>query len=200
MMELTVLREFIRSADIHAIPLPADSFLFREKWLAADFSVPEGWPPREMLPLLTLAQHYGLPTRLLDWSRSPFVAAYFCTVDAARHYRDSPSEGRVAVWGINLASTHLQPFQVISPPTAGNLNLMAQRGIMTLSSSPEIPLETALDYSYADEESVLVRITLPLSESARCLRPLSDLSYDGASMFPGLEGASKRVFEMALWK
>ncbi|GIW04451.1 MAG: FRG domain-containing protein [Thermomicrobiales bacterium] len=57
------------------------------------------------------AQHHGLPTRLLDWTYSPYVAMHFATANVERFHRDA------VIWCIDfVASNRFLPEATANPP------------------------------------------------------------------------------------
>ncbi|HWP54477.1 MAG TPA: FRG domain-containing protein [Pyrinomonadaceae bacterium] len=214
--EWRMLKRFFEFADMNGLPLPEDSQQLRrlllETSLILEPAKVEGWPRMEFLSLLALGQHYGLPTRLLDWTRSSFVAAYFAAEEAARKQRDGDKDfdaTHLSVWAFNNLKPRLdfqyatrEPpwIETVTAPAAGNPNLYAQKGLFTLFRSDRL---TEIDRRPIDEILVeskpsryeLFHFTLPVIEAADLLRLLSHQDITGATVYPGYGGAAKAVFE-----
>jgi hypothetical protein len=62
-------------------------------------------PTQDLNKWVEYAQHYGVPTRILDWTENPLVALYFACRDDKPDYKDSSITGKNAVvWMIHFSN------------------------------------------------------------------------------------------------
>ena len=208
--EWAYIETFVRHCDSVGLPIPNDSPSFRKQFLNQNSPKGPGgsvseWPPTEVHPLMALAQHYRLPTRLLDWSARAYVAAYFAISEAlAKRIMPScdkcnPEVERLAVWVLDIEKIALfHELKVVTVPGGNNANLAAQSGRFTLltqvgGTGKPFTGDIALDlYFEAQLQSPpLKKVTLPIAEAAAALRLCSLYDVTGATLFPDYYGAAR---------
>lgn len=101
--EYRLIEKFRLFLDEQGLPIPEDSQLFHVNRIKKViphimdiFKGEKSWPPDKYLSLMAIAQHHRIPTRLLDWTRNPYVAAYFAAKEAAEWIvgvKKPPKEG-----------------------------------------------------------------------------------------------------------
>ena len=134
--EETFVHRFADHASRLGYELPFDSYELRDRDAAIPKHTGAKFPPPRARGLYALAQHYGVPTRFLDWSTRALVAAYFAAEGAVRS--NEPKPERLAVWALHRAfvQQYMHPpdlgVDIVTVPKVSVPNLRTQSGLFTL--------------------------------------------------------------------
>lgn len=158
--------------------------------------------PSNEIEWLTMAQHYGLPTRLLDWSTNPLIALYF----AVENYKNNKDAN---VWLYGLSSTNNcwgeSTWLAKKIDLSGNIcekivfpshidsRITNQSGCFTIHEIPErdqsfIPLNESPRIF-----DTFIKITIDKNIKQDILNELYYVGIHCGFIYPGLEGLTSRL-------
>jgi hypothetical protein len=173
--------------------------------------------PGHLIEWLALMQHHGAPTRLLDLTKSPYIAAYF-----AFEFCEEKKDQNVAVWGVNINYLKNKSLEILSEefgealketrnlinedlfekifyqnnkklvfpvePFRMNRRYSLQQSVFISTGISEVPLMDQLHFLGDSIEQSVVRIELPSHAKKEALRELLQMNLHRASLFPDLDG------------
>lgn len=145
--ELEVLKKFYKIADIKGLYVPhIDKLKYRLSEDIWDFY--GNWLPDDMFELAGIAQHYGVPTRLIDWSFDINIALYFAITNNFYSKSINDKDDSIVLWVLNIddlkdiqsnvnhrKKPKFNQFELIKPVYHSNRNLFHQKGLFTMWKS-----------------------------------------------------------------
>lgn len=214
--ECNMLFKFFKECDLHGLYVPEIKHLRSQIAISKTMDdyirilrEHKVWLYEELYELAALAQHYGLSTRLLDWTYDFKVALYFATCSLLGKKN---LEGDLEIWTLDVDHVQeslLDKVKIIRPRYQDNSYICAQQGLFTLwpveydDAKKIIVNRTTLDELIVKEaiarnivaKPILIRFLLPKSEARALFDYLNDHGYNGAKIFPDYTGVIKGIRE-----
>ncbi len=165
--------------------------------------------PRDWVGISAIAQHYNLPTRLLDWTYDMDAAIFFATRNITHRQIDNNPEQCFSIWEMvkPMVSFVTNKVGFVTPDYCDDPNISAQSGLFSFiaDDDPGKPLEDLIsesarnlndgmrDLLFKNRVSILTRIDIPYSEIPEIRANLESrkLSYD--RFFPNLSDVAKSM-------
>lgn len=216
--EIRVLMNFFDRGDKVGLKIPTNQDI--RKLLDHDDKLEDKyrfyWPNPNYFELISLAQHYGVPTRALDWTYDYKVALYFAVKNILNNdYLCNEKPTNAVLWAFNYKSIEIDcllsknnPFAIkhYRPEYNSNPNLNAQKGLFTfvmndlthISKEPfdefvaEI-LSRADEFDVINGEKAFYKFIIPEDVKPEILNELYLEGYSEEYLFPGYSGVTKSI-------
>lgn len=154
----------------------------------------------EPLEWLSVMQHFGAPTRLIDVTFSPYIALYFAleagVSDASvyvirpDYYRQVDEENlEIDVRSSKVFNYEKEDgsFFVAYEPLLSNVRLSAQQGLFLVPSKISTPFKDILE-EYTHDDNKFYRIIIPSSMRIEGVNRLKKMNVTASVLFPGIDG------------
>lgn len=162
--------------------------------------------PDENGAFFNLVQHHGYPTPLLDWTQSPYVAAFFAYrgITSGRARQAKRGE-RVRVFVFDSKQWHSDykkvffingpypHFSIAEFMAIDNERMIPQQAVSSATNIEDI--ESYIRSGETNGRTYLSVIDLPVSERDLVMRDLGVMGITAGSLFPGLDGACEELKE-----
>jgi len=162
------------------------------------------YQPKDKWELLALAQHHGLPTRLLDWTYSAFVALWFAVNKTAPDSEEGKDYG--VVWLLktqpsDFKSTNDLPFSnkdtKIFRPNVISRRISAQSGVFTvhkfIDNNPSLKHDVVRFDTHRGFKNRLLKIKIPHKYFPDLRSKLNIAGINSSTIFPDIDGLCRHL-------